>query len=461
MHQDAHDIIRFLTAFMGQDEEILQTFSAREDLIALAEPVTQRWKQQDEQCVEVLDHVVQALDQVSGVHLTGVDYAQNLQGARENSDGLVHAVRQIVEAVHQNTEHVTENRQLAEKTLQDVHQANQRLNELAGEMEQVKTAMVGMGETVRQFLLNTGIITRLAANVQDIARKTNLLALNAAIEAARAGEHGKGFAVVAENVNKLAQSSALAAAEIQQAAVEINQGAGQVDEKVSNSIEHLKQGDSFLRTVQQVLAVADVSADTTKANIARMEMASEQQMHAANALKEGIENLNLSLSEIGESLASSLQQVTTARSVLAAGIGAAAKDITAPAVLLTVAKADHVLWVARVMEALTTRSLALHPEELSSHHECRLGKWMDGAGEKLFGGSAAFRELHVMHQNVHKTGKTLVQALHNQNNAEVKAQTEHLRSLSKSVQKQLEVLRRESNQPAVWRTSGKNMRRAA
>jgi methyl-accepting chemotaxis protein len=47
----------------------------------------------------------------------------------------------------------------------------------------------------------------MAADIGQIAFKTNMLALNAAIEAAHAGEAGKGFAVVAQEVRALSQAS--------------------------------------------------------------------------------------------------------------------------------------------------------------------------------------------------------------------------------------------------------------
>ncbi|MEW5007987.1 MAG: EAL domain-containing protein [Cycloclasticus sp.] len=78
------------------------------------------------------------------------------------------------------------------------------------------------------------------------------------------------------------------------------------------------------------------------------------------------------------------------------------------------AQREHVQWIQEIFNLLEGQELGLQHQELTNHHECRLGKWYGGYGEKHYQRLTAFRALEGTHINIHKTGYRVIK-LYNEN----------------------------------------------
>jgi methyl-accepting chemotaxis protein len=88
-----------------------------------------------------------------------------------------------------------------------LNEGRQRLTQVIRDLKEIHASRSGLAQEIRGLCKYTNELHAMAADVGQIAFKTNMLALNAAIEAAHAGEAGKGFAVVAQEVRALSQAS--------------------------------------------------------------------------------------------------------------------------------------------------------------------------------------------------------------------------------------------------------------
>ncbi|WP_419771058.1 MAG: methyl-accepting chemotaxis protein [Candidatus Marinarcus sp.] len=237
--------------------------------------------------------------------------------------------------------------------------------------------------------------------IDQIAFQTNILSLNAAVEAATAGEAGKGFAVVAAEVRNLATRSAEAAKDIKNL----------VESATNKANESKVITDKMLHGYTEL----DENISTTIGLIEEVANASKEQQNAIIQITDTVNSLDKATQE-NASLASNISAMAQNTQELVEQLKnavsnttyneASKKRICEPNLIFRInkLKSDHIVFKDNnfcncgVGKTFTVKN----------HNECDLGKWIDENKEKPFAQSSQWKELLIVHEDVHtKVQKTV------------------------------------------------------
>ena len=202
----------------------------------------------------ISDYSVNIINAINEINTGMEKQSENAEICMDRMEILSSDMQEVRDVTRKVGSFVEETEKMIEEGVENVRILKERATQTAS-----ITATVG--SSIEQLQQESDTINGFVKTIASISAQTNLLSLNASIEAARAGMAGRRFAVVADEISKLADESAIAAANIKKKVEIIGE---HTLESVNNAVQAEKMVELQSESVSQVIKVFEEISEKMK-----------------------------------------------------------------------------------------------------------------------------------------------------------------------------------------------------
>ncbi len=360
-----------------------------------------------QQALQEMDRAVQISIQSNDVSVQSIRMLSELRRVDGKAHGIAAAAEELVASVQEIGRNGQNIASMAIASSDATCEGARAVQDARDRMEDISGVVKENVKRVKTLSGFTREITSIADTIKKIAGQTNLLALNATIEAARAGSAGKGFAVVAGEVKNLSAQTTQATQQIESLVKNLQNEMKAIAGSMNESQEAVKKGQASIEEVGASMEGIKLRSEQVRHSTGEITGILTQQATASEEVAKGI----LEISGNAAKNASGIDSVVRTAAEIEKSISGcitALGGLDVPGKVVKLAKSDHVAWKKRLIN-MAAGLEKIDPDDLSNHHQCRLGKWYDACRDPHYVEHPAFRAMARPHEEVHAHGRRAAQ----------------------------------------------------
>ena len=164
------------------------------------------------------------------------------------------ALEEMANAMQSVVQETGSSVRVSDDALANAKQGNSAIQNNIAAMNRLRSRVQDTAERIKRLGERSQEISAIVKIINDLAQRTSVLALNASIQAAAAGQQGRGFVAVAEEVERLAERSAVASKQIDALTKAIQGETNEAVESMETTVKEVAIGVKLTSEVGETLS---------------------------------------------------------------------------------------------------------------------------------------------------------------------------------------------------------------